>query len=817
MSLISLSSADGNHRASQQPFNFKNNFNQPIVIKPNSQVCLVNFYHFRDDELYNITTDNNRIGFNFGDPTTNGRWYAYLRPSTYTGNALATELARALNEANIAFQNYTFTSTFTLGNRNANPPINDIFTITFASVALPDTIGGSWTNFESVGNNTITVDNTADEYTSIQTVIDNNENRHISFFENGIINHEGFVEARGFTMFGGLNANGDDDGIKGDDTRYLQTFRNQSLDLYPLSRIDPNTADERVKFNPNKPLVRVSFESAKIVIKVLDSRTNNLQNKRTISTAGLNGIETVLFTNANRRKEVMYGCKIIKEGPFEFAVQLIVSIDGGLNWIEPTEADDTGAVYGVNPNDNCPFILNTRTINGIAYNGLIYRSGQDRMPLAAGGNTNALSATNRLTKVKGKFVPFIQGRRSLFPIRESVDFTTFELETITTRVNYGGGGSNYEIQITEHTEDNGFSYNMLAGDQQGTPIANQSIPANWADTALKENLTKNAMGLVFDIHADKDDAGSAVIGEFHFDRRSTNNNQFGNFSLRSLDGATFNNSPDVFGIAVPVAIPSTSSRNMIVEVQGVYNPENRVIKHQHNELAKSEHSKDNAPLEDEDTIEVVRLGADLSLPSVILLDRINQITIDNLTAVVANASPYRLDANTMSGNIGALLGFQEVVEADLVGGTTSTFTSDTVTKVVVKDTTLHISIPELSGVKSFEGESSQKYKTIKVIPKSDFNLNNQNGSLSFTANYQDYIDINNAQELQLSELTIQVRQPDGTLATNLKPDTRCTIKIQPKQDENMEKMEKLLDMMERTMSQNQKYVTDTSKPALTYT
>ena len=816
MSLISLSSADNNHNASQQPFNFKNNFNQPIVIKPNSQVCLVNFYHFRDDELYNITTDNNRIGFNFGDPTTNGRWYAFLRPSTYTGNSLATELARALNEANIAFQNYNFTAGFVIGNRNASPPVNDVFTITFASVTLPDTIGGSWTNFESVGNNTITVDNTADEYTSIQTVIDNNEDRHISHFQNGILNHEGFVEARGFSKFGGLNSAGAGDGIKADDTEYLKDFKGQSLDLYPLSRIDPNSDDERVKFNPDRPLVRVSFDSGEIVIKVLDSRTNILKNKRTISNVGLTAIETVLFTNANRMKEVMYGCKIIKDGTFEFAVQLSVSIDGGINWTIPVEGNDTGATYGVNTNDACPFFLASRTISGIAYDGLIYRSGTDKMPLAGGGTTNQLSATNRLTKVRGKFVPFIQGRRSLFPIKLGEVFTTFELETVVTRVNYGGGGSNYEIEITEHTEDNGFSYNMTAGDQQGTPIANESIPANWNNTALKENLTKNAMGLVYDIHADKDDAGSAVIGEFHFDRRSINNNQFGNFSLRSLDGATFENSPDVFGIAVPGAVPATGNRNMIVEVQGVFNPENRVIKHQHNELAKLEHSKDNAPLEDEDTVEVVRLGADLSLTSVILLDRINQLTIDNLTPQVANASPYRLNANTRSGNIGALLGFQEVVE-DLVAGTTGTYTSDTVTKVIVKDTTLHISIPELSGVKSFEGESSQKYKTIKVIPKSDFNVNNQNGSLSFTANYQDYIDINNAQELQLSELTIQVRQPDGTLATNLKPDTRCTIKIQPKQDDNMKKMEKLLDIMERSMSQNQKYIADTSNPALTYT
>ena len=51
MSLISLSSADENNIVSQQPFNFKNNFPQPIIIKPHSQVALVNFYHFRNDNF----------------------------------------------------------------------------------------------------------------------------------------------------------------------------------------------------------------------------------------------------------------------------------------------------------------------------------------------------------------------------------------------------------------------------------------------------------------------------------------------------------------------------------------------------------------------------------------------------------------------------------------------------------------------------------------------------------------------------------------------------------------------------------------------
>ena len=148
---------------------------------------------------------------------------------------------------------------------------------------------------------------------------------------------------------------------------------------------------------------------------------------------------------------------------------------------------------------------------------------------------------------------------------------------------------------------------------------------------------------------------------------------------------------------------------------------------------------------------------------------------------------------------------------------TNPFLSDQETLIITKDTTLHIAIPELAGVKSYEGESSQTYKTIKIIPKSDFQQG-ANGSLSFTSNYQDFIDINNAQELQLSELTIQVREPDGRLATSLQPVSRATIKIQqnPKTTE-LNKMEIMLGRMERLMSQNQKSVPDVSRPTLTYT
>ena len=62
MSLISLASTTIND-IQQQPYNFKNHFPQPLIIKPHSQVCLVNFYHFRDEGYYRIVENNNTIAF----------------------------------------------------------------------------------------------------------------------------------------------------------------------------------------------------------------------------------------------------------------------------------------------------------------------------------------------------------------------------------------------------------------------------------------------------------------------------------------------------------------------------------------------------------------------------------------------------------------------------------------------------------------------------------------------------------------------------------------------------------------------------------
>ena len=204
-----------------------------------------------------------------------------------------------------------------------------------------------------------------------------------------------------------------------------------------------------------------------------------------------------------------------------------------------------------------------------------------------------------------------------------------------------------------------------------------------------------------------------------------------------------------------------------------------------------------------------------------LLSRITQEDLDNDATL--SASPFNLNINTPSGTIGKLIGFSNHVVSMAAPATnqpvdpTNPFRSDVLTLVIAKDTTLHVSIPELSGVKSHEGESSQQYKTIKIIPKSDFQAGS-NGSLTFTSNYLDFIDINNASELQLNELTVQVREPDGRMATALEPVTRATIKIiQDPAMVEQDRMTKIMDRLERLMSQNQKQIPVIQNPQKTYT
>ena len=815
MSLISLSSVNNNNLVSQQPFNFKNSFPQPIILKPNSQVALLNFYHFRDDNQYHITKQNNKLLFNWGASANNGRWEATLNPNIYTGGELATEIARALNESNIAFQNYTFTSTFAAGNPQASPPVNDVFTITYASVATPAKQGGIWTNFTDSGNCVISNLETPNSVSSISVGTNTLIATYQARQENGIHNHEGAWCSQGYCDFG-FNS----DGLNNANSAYAFNYGSHNVSLYEVKRTSTISTNERTIYSPSRPTVDVNIRtvagSSTIRISTLNGTTNQLVLKKRISGGIFEKIRDVLFPVATDRADFKVGFNYIKDGAGDVAVQLKYSSNGGITYTIATEADNTGAVFGTSTSGGIttPRVQAAMTIGADAnVNGIIWRSKTNGLKNTDGSNNNTFSSSNILKKIKGKYECFVLGKSgALVSAGFGSKVAKFELNGITFTKDYGGGGSAFDCNITNHAGGVAFDYDLEGVNQAGTPIANQVIATDLTPCALKQNLTKDSFGLVYDIHADKTNAASAVIGELKICRRATGNNNRGRINLQGLTAGSFSGATELKLMTTNSLISSVAAVPMTVEQQGIYNQDNKQII-----LNGTVSPPHHASEYDESNLETIPhslVGADLSATFCLLLGRISQNDIETIGGITA--SPANLTANSESGSIGSLIGFEPSVIINATN-TTATFTSTQKTLITSKDTTLHISIPELSNVKSFEGESSQRYKTIKVIPKADFDSDSNSGSLNYSANYEDYIDINNGTELQLSELTIQVRQPDGTLATTLKPITRTTIKFRESPlNKEMEKMEKMLEMMERKASQNQQYIKDVSKPPIVY-
>ena len=107
MSLLSTSST-----TNQEAFLYENHYPQPIVIEPNSQICLQKFIHYRG-ALYEVNSQNNVIGFRFGTGSGNQDVprFAEIPIGTYDGADLATAITDALNSVNQQ-QNYEWLVNF---------------------------------------------------------------------------------------------------------------------------------------------------------------------------------------------------------------------------------------------------------------------------------------------------------------------------------------------------------------------------------------------------------------------------------------------------------------------------------------------------------------------------------------------------------------------------------------------------------------------------------------------------------------------------------------------------------------------------------
>ena len=175
------------------------------------------------------------------------------------------------------------------------------------------------------------------------------------------------------------------------------------------------------------------------------------------------------------------------------------------------------------------------------------------------------------------------------------------------------------------------------------------------------------------------------------------------------------------------------------------------------------------------------VGADLARQAILFLRQLTPADI-----ATNSGSPANLRQGQSSGTIGSTIGAVQ----NIIVGSSSTgqeiFSSGQSTQRIAKDTIITVQIPELAGVKSFNGidqgagsNLSGEAKNIAVLPREEFEQRGENtsGSLVYVSPFENWIDINNGSDMYLNQLTCEVREPAGQLATDLRPDTICQIKF----------------------------------------
>ena len=117
-----------------------------------------------------------------------------------------------------------------------------------------------------------------------------------------------------------------------------------------------------------------------------------------------------------------------------------------------------------------------------------------------------------------------------------------------------------------------------------------------------------------------------------------------------------------------------------------------------------------------------------------------------------------------------------------------------------KESTLHISVNEFPNVKSYEGGKNNTAKSIAIIPREEFASGEDNNSLVYVAPFENWIDLNN-KEMAINVFSMEVRRPDGTIATDLRPNTYAIMKLRqdPAEREAQQKQEQF-DKLALTLS-----------------
>ena len=754
MSLVSLQSKENRDK----PFLFGTHFPQPIKLPPYSQVCVLKFLHYRNNTIYSITSSNNLLKFILGDVRYDAIRDVILTEGQYTGNALATELQLKLN-ATLQQFNYTFSVDFTAADPTTSPPTQDSFKITYASVPLPvSTFGG-------VYRNTKVDPMTNEDYdTNTEAVYSNagiNDSLNSNVSTRGIITHEGQFTFTGIAF----------DTESWEQSLFSTTpgFSKYSIGLVRDSLSKFDTGNSNLDFTYQHGDVGIKFDSTGFEIF---SITQNNKKKlgsdgaieyrpcRKFSSTTLDvGIADENEAMKTRYKFIitLIGAGDVASGNIQaghkFLIQLEVSDDYGASYI--TAGDN---LFGNDTKGDS--YVKTKAIGSTNYPGLIWISDDEELNDQADDGTT-LAIKNALQTKHAPFRGFIENYGSttgntLELDYEAATWTGGIITTYTGLFNYDWvmnvSGTDYYLRFEDP-----IRFQVSTTD---TDILSSDGTVDLDLTSLTPLTFKWTPGINPVVDLTTTDELPAIAGPSEF-------------TLSGLWNSAEN----------PVSISLRKSNDDIAAHKALYDDEGTGFNL-------------------EGTASGVLVGTDLSKQCSLLLSALTEGDI-----VSNKGLPLKLTGTSKSGTMGQALGSLDRVKVNTTSTGQQVFISNTTPKKISKDSTLHISIPELSGVKSYEGGYNGIGKSIAQIPREEVVQNEDNGTLTYIAPFENWIDINNTQQLNLNSFTTEVRFPDGALATDLRPTTTLQIKLRTdpetmRKSEGESQMKQLTDTLRLFVQKN---------------
>ena len=826
MSLVSLSSESSIvPNLVQNPNNFKNNFPQPLVLKPHSQVAITNltftsvdgeFFLIQGNDDMTSFSGNNKLLFGFDDAdATAGYDVAILNTGKYTSAELATEIARAMNAAN-RMKYYTISCTFTAGQPNANAPVLDKFTISYNETAgLNPAVysRGDWTPSNRVDSGNViatdaqfsitdhagnpkAVDGKKIAIADVPTGSSSRRRACTAFaWSKGLLLYTQ-QEGGGSYTFSVALSDGATDVPDSTSSAKIHTAR--------FGLVRPTLAGGDLAGSIGNVDDDMKFRIGRADIKITTFRQGNGNRVRvTLSLPRYDG--SPLFNDHRTRvvREFLTGGMGLTSRSFlqfritpyyrtnDFIVQMFLSQDGGATF--------TGLANGLggNADDGRPKIYTT-TMGGFAdgnnghptnFTSVIYTT--QGVPDGAGGVIAGTQVFQHFLPACVALIPWVSLPRQ----REGVNqdsYTGLNLLDGTSdapclfQLNENGGTitatNKYTISFNNSATGNGYD-GVITIAIAPTGADNAPVPtANIVGRAFKQDARDISKWALY--ADDNTPIGNAVaIGDMVYDL----SNATGTLTLTGLTGGNW------VGDRVGVNKPKPTTEPIYTEVSLVENPVDQVI---YNRRAQDQigsafpHEKEFTAAPTARTLlGVIQPLGEIQSVFRGIVGRVTQSDVDD----VGTGAHRRLEVG-LAGNVQRLLGFSQSSFANAAND--RDVESDSVVQFV-RDTSsnIHVSIPELSNVKSVEGESSQQYKTIAVLPKNTFTTD-ESGVMSYLANYESYIDINNADDLHLNELSLQVRRPNGKISKYIGGTCRATLKFREDPERARERaFERLADRM----------------------